>query len=154
MKATPYDDNVTELAHELGLSLNTARDRFIWMALQHGDVGPLVCFFVLGYVPALWLRQQLAMMLMPEAGLPETAKKELRFRLEIRARARRRGPRRSKFEIALRDRRLAKHVANLMNKIGPGSYLAAIKQVAEETGWGEQTVRDAYDKRHGKKSRN
>jgi hypothetical protein len=32
-----------------------------------------------------------------------------------------------------------------MKQHGPGSYLAAIKDVAKKTGLSERTVRDAYD---------
>jgi hypothetical protein len=40
-----------------------------------------------------------------------------------------------------------------MAKIGSGSYEAAIRQIADETNLGVQTVRDAYDER-GKKTTN
>lgn len=56
---TPYDDHVRELAHEFGLSLNQARDRFILLGLQMGDAGPLACFLLTGYVPRLAIRQHL-----------------------------------------------------------------------------------------------
>jgi len=148
MQPTPYDDDVRELAHDFGLSLNRARDRFIWAALQMGDAGPLICFLLTGYVPGLAVRQQLALMMAPEGAPGSTP-----FRFEIKSRNGKRGPKRSNFPIGLRDRRLAKRVTDLIAKIGPGSYEAAIKQIADETGLGVQTVRDAYDPR-GKKTTN
>jgi hypothetical protein len=144
---TPYDDHVRELAQEFGLSLNSARDRFILMALHMADARPLSCFLTRGYVPALAVRQYLAVMMTPEEGLAQTTigKKALPYRFEIKSRTGKRGPKGSNLPIALRDRRLAKRVANLIAKHGSGSYDAAIKQVADETHWGAQTVRDAYD---------
>jgi hypothetical protein len=152
---TPYDDDVRELAHDFGLSLNHARDRFIWVGLQMRDVGPLICFLLMGYVPGLTLRQNLALMMEPEEALAQTSirKELLRFRFEIKSRTGKRGPKRSNLEVGLRDRRIAKRVRNLMAKIGSGSYEAAIRQIADETNLGVQTVRDAYDER-GKKTTN
>jgi hypothetical protein len=156
MTETPYDDDVTELAREQGLSLNKARDKFIWIALQMGNIGPLVCFLLVGYVPGLALRHHLAMMLATEQDLPQVAKRELRFRLEIKPRSVKRGPRQSSFEIALRNRKHAQRVAALIAKLGPGSYLSAIKTVAGKTGLSEKTIRNAYDhhRRQGKRSIN
>jgi hypothetical protein len=154
MKPTPYDDDVRELAHDFGLSLNRARDRLIWAGLQMGDAGPLCCFLLTGYVPGLAVRQHLALMMAPEEAIARTTRRDaLPFRFEIKSRAGKRGPKRSNFPIGLRDRRLAKRVADLIAKHGPGSYEAAIKQIADETGLGVQTVRDAYDPR-GKKTTN
>lgn len=155
---TPYDDYVRELAHEEGLSLNRARDRFIWVALQLGDVGPLTCFLLRGYVPGLAVRHHLALMMTPEEALAQTTIRNelLRFRFEIKSRTRKRGPKRSNLAIGLRDRRLAERVESLKAKHLPGTYEAVIRQIANETGLGVQTVRDAYDQRarQGKKSTN
>lgn len=95
-------------------------------------------------------------MVMPEEALARFTTDQLSYRFEIKSRTGKRGPKRSNLPIALRDRRLAKRVANLIAKIGPGSYEAAIKQIADETGWGVQTVRDAYDPHapRGKKTTN
>ena len=156
LKETPYDEDVREFARDFGLSLNQTRDRFIWAGLQMGDVGPLVCFLLRGYVPGLTVRHILAFMMTSEEALAQTTiKKELlRFRFEIKSRTGKHGPKRSHFEINLRNRRTAKRVKDLMAKIGPGSYEAAIKQIADETGLGVQTVRDSYDESHGKKTAN
>jgi hypothetical protein len=111
-----------------------------------GDASPLACFLLVGYVPGLAVRQYLALMMAPEEAIARTTRSgALPFRLEVRSRAGKRGPKRSNFPIGLRDRRLAKRVADLIAKHGPGSYEAAIKQIADETGLGVQTVRDAYD---------
>jgi hypothetical protein len=144
---TPYDDAVRELAQDFGLSLNRARDRFIWVGLQMGDAGPLSCFLLRGYVPGLAVLQVLALMMTREEALAQTtiSKDRLRYRFEIKSRSGRRGPKRSNLPIALRNRRLGKRVSNLLETWGPGSYDAAIQQVADETRWGPQTVRDAYD---------
>jgi hypothetical protein len=152
MIETPYDDDVRELARDFGLSLDRARDRFIWMGLQMGDPWPLVCFLLRGYVPGLAVRRHLALMMTPEEALAQTrfATDQLRYRFEIKSRTGKRGPKRSNLQIALRNRRLAKRVVDLIAKLGPGSYEAAIKQVADETRRGVQTVRDAYD--HGKET--
>jgi hypothetical protein len=148
---TPFDDDVREWAQDLGLSLNQARDRFILVALQMGNAQPLSCFLLRGYVPCLAVRQHLALMVTPEEILAQTrVKDQLRYRFEIKSRSGKRGPKRHNLAVALRNRRLAKRVADLIAKLGPGSYLAAIKQIASETRRGEQTVRDAYD--HGKKT--
>jgi hypothetical protein len=156
LKETPYDDDVRELARENGLSLNRARDGFIWAGLQMGDVGPLVCFLLSGYMPGLALRHHLASMIAAKQSLPESVRRKLCFRFEIRSCTGKRGPRRSNFAIGLRNRQLAKRVKDLMAEFGAGSYEAAIKQVADETGWGKQTVRDSYDERkqQGKKTTN
>jgi hypothetical protein len=144
---TPYDGQVRELAQEFGLSLNRARDRFIWLGLQMGDAGPLSCFLLRGYVPGSPVRQHLALMMTSEEALAQTrfTTDQLRYRFEIKSRTGKRGPKRSNLQIGLRNRRLAKRVVDLIAEIGPGSYEAAIKQVADETHWGPQTVRDAYD---------
>lgn len=150
---TPYDDDVRELAQDLGLSLNRARDRFIWAGLQMGDAGPLSVFLLRGYVPGLAVRHHLALMMQPEEALAQTrfTTDQLRYRFEIKSRTGKRGPKRSNFPIKLRDRRLAKRVVDLFEKLGPGSYEAAIKQIADESRKGVQTIRDAYDPR-GKKA--
>jgi hypothetical protein len=150
---TPYDNDVRELAQDLGLSLNRARDRFIWVGLQMGDAGPLSVFLLRGYVPGLAVRHHLALMMTPEEALAQTTigKDRLPFRFEIKSRTGKRGPKRSNFQKGLRDRRLAERVANQIAKHGPGSYAAAIQQIAGETGKGVQTIRDAYDPR-GKKA--
>lgn len=49
----PYDDDVRSFSQEFGLSLDDARDRFIWVALQSGDTGPLICFLIEGPKPPL-----------------------------------------------------------------------------------------------------
>jgi hypothetical protein len=142
---TPYDDQVRELAQEFGLSLNRARDRFIWVALQMGDAWPLSVFLLKGYVPGLAVRRHLALMMTPKEALAQTrfTTDQLTYRFEIKSRTGKRGPKRSKFPIALRNRRLAKRVADFIAKQGPGSYEAAIQTVADETHWGVQTIRDA-----------
>lgn len=82
---------------------------------------------------------------------PETAslKRSFRtphaYRFQLKSRGKP-GPSRSKFGISLRNRRIATRVAELISRHGPGSYDAAIKTVADETGKGEQTIRDAYDR--------
>src|SRR5262245_53419956 len=154
LEDTPYDGDVKEWAREKGWTLDKARDQLIWAGLQMGDVGPLVCFLIQGHVPTLYLRQHIGLMLGPDQALSERLRKDVPFLLEIKSRTGKRGPKRRSFEVALRNRRIAKSVEKLMAQIGPGSYDAAIKQVAAETQRGEQTVRDAYDQhRHGTKSR-
>lgn len=149
---TPYDGEVREFAREFGLSLDRARDRFIWVALQMGEAAPLVCFLLRGYVPGLPVRHHIALMMTHEEGLPEGLRKTLNYRFEIKSRNGRRGPKRSNFYIALRKPKHRKLVEGLMEKLGKGSYLTAIKQVADKSRFSEQTIRDAYDQGHGKKS--
>ena len=152
---TPYDDDVEAIAKDKGLSIDVARDRFIWVALQLGDAGPLRCFLLRGYVPPLRLRKWLGMMMLPEGAisLVPKIKQELRFRFDIKSRDRKRGPVKRKFKIARRNDQLATAVRSIIEMHGRGSYDAAIKTVASETGCSEQTVRDAYDKtRRGKRS--
>jgi hypothetical protein len=144
---TPYDEDVRDLAREKCLSLDRARDRFIWVALQMGEVGPLVCFLLRGYVPGLAVRQHVALMLVDSTS----ASDNVHYRLVVKSRGGKHGPRRSNFLIALRQRKYRKRVRELMEEFGRGSYLAAIKQVAGESGLSEQTIRDAYDQ--GKRSR-
>jgi len=117
---------VEEWAREKGWTLDEARDRVIWVGLQMGDVGPLVCFLVQGYVPTLHVRQYLGLMFAPDQALSERLRKDLPFRLVVKSRSGKRGPNRSNFVIALRNRRIAKSVETLMGQIGSGSYDAAI----------------------------
>ena len=142
---TPYDDDVRDLAQENGLSLNQARDFFIWIALQRGDVDPLIGFLGEGDLPGLVIRQLIALMMLPDEGLSEELRKEVaqcNYRFEIKSRS---GKRRGSFRTELRNVKYAKRVAELINKHGRGSYDAAIKKVATETGVSDQTIRKAYD---------
>jgi hypothetical protein len=82
-------------------------------------------------------------MMVPDKGLPADCKPLYRF--DIKARSGKRGPKRGNFHISLRDYNHWKRVEQLMAKLGPGSYLAAIKQVADEAGLSEQSIRHAYD---------
>jgi len=150
---TPYDEEISDWALEKGLSLDQARDRFIFAALEMGDVAPLCCFLLRGYVPALAVRQHIGLMLAREQSLADSIRARVHYRLEIKPRLLRRGPRRDKFEVALRNRRLGRRMAKLIEEIGPGSYLSAAKTVSAETGWSEQTVRDAYDDQPAKGKR-
>ena len=152
---TPYDDEIEAIAKDKGLSIDEARDGFIWVALRCGDSDPLMCFLLSGYVPDLWLRKWLGIMLAPEKVLTESdiLKQELQFRFNIQSRNGKRGPVKSRFKIARRNDQLAAGVRFQIEMHGRGSYDAAIKTVASETGCSEQTVRDAYDKtRRGKRS--
>ena len=148
---TPYDDDVRELARDFGLSLDQTRDRFILSSLQMGEAGPLICFLLNGYVPGLEVRQHIALMITDEEALPEALRETVRYRLEIKPRGGKPGPKRGGFWKQLRNRKHSKRVKDLMERLGPGSYLAAIKQVSDETGLSEQTIRHAYDQ--GRKSR-
>jgi hypothetical protein len=141
---TPYDIEVDVFAKLYGLSIDQARDSFIWAGLQYGDEGPLVCFLARGYVPGLELLQNLALMMTPGEALPEL-KQELRFRLVMKARNGTSGPVKSRFNTARRNWQLAFLVRSHMKVHGRGSYDAAIKTVASKRGEKEQTVRDAYD---------
>jgi hypothetical protein len=148
---TPYDDEIDAIAKDKGLSIDEARDGYIMMALRCGDANPIACFLLSGYEPGLWLRRCLGAMLAPEKALSDS--KLLQFRFDIKSRNGKRGPVKSKFKKARRNDRLATAVRLLMDRYGPGSYDAAIKTVASETGLSEQTVRDAYDEtRRGKRS--
>jgi hypothetical protein len=146
---TPWDDIVAELEGELSLSIDEARDRVIWSYLKVGDTGPLICFLLRGYVPAFWVRHGIARMMLPDDVLSESPKLPIR----LVAVARRRGPK-TNIDKALRDRQLAKRVSDYITQHGKGSYDAAITDVAKDMNMGEQTVRNAYDKRHGKKTAN
>jgi hypothetical protein len=148
---TPYDDEIEAIAKDKGLSIDEARDGYIWMALRCGDANPIACFLLSGYVPGLGLRRCLGAMLAPEKAL--SGSKLLQFRFDIKSRNGKRGPVKSKFKIARRNDQLAAAVRSLIEMYGPGSYDAAIKIVASASGLSEQTVRDAYDKtRQGKRS--
>jgi len=159
---SPYDDDIENMARERGWSEDEARDRFIWTALHFGDVAPLCYFLLQGLVPAVYVRELLALMLTPElAGGPtdfrEVAERlkfqDVPFRLEIKSRTGRRGPKSNNFNVAWRNWHIAQDVEKLMKEHGPGSYDAAIKQVAAKKRLTERTVRDAYDRGHGSKSR-
>src|ERR1700753_1196203 len=93
IKETPYDDEVRDIAREFSLSLNRARDRLIWAALQMGHTGPLVCFLLRGYVPGLAVRQHIAVMMPRQEGLPESIKEVVHYRFDINPRSGKRGPR-------------------------------------------------------------
>lgn len=147
---TPHDDDVREFQQELGLSLDQTRDRFIVAALQMGEVGPLVCFLAMGYVPGLAVRQHVALMMLPNEGVPPTRRQPLKYRFEIKSRSGKRGPRRGNFFKDLRNRKYANRVKELMEKRGPGTYDAAISEIALDTGFSKPTIRKAYDKRSSK----
>jgi hypothetical protein len=152
---TPFDDEIEAIAKDKGLSIDDARDRFILDGLRCGDTDPLMCFLLSGYVPGLWVRKWLGVMLAPEKVLSESdiLKQELQFRFNIQSRNGKRGPVKRKFKIARRNDQLAAAVRSIIEKHGRGFYDAAIKTVALDTGLNEQTVRDAYDEtRRGKRS--
>jgi hypothetical protein len=147
---TPYDDDVSDLARVKCVSLDRARDMFIYIALQMGEPGPLICFLLRGYVPGLAIRQHIAMMMLDDEAtqqddFPKEVLRKVLCRFEIKARSGKRGPKRGNFRISVRNYKYRKQVQELIAKLGRGSYLAAITKVAEETGLSEQSIRHAYD---------
>jgi len=68
---TPYDDDVRDLARVKCVSLDRARDLFIYIALQMGELGPLICFLLRGYVPSLAIRQHIAMMMLGDDAMQD-----------------------------------------------------------------------------------
>src|SRR5262249_14173518 len=152
---SPYDDRIEHMAGENGWGLEEARNRFIWTALHYGDVDPLCYFLLRGLGPAVYVRRFLALMLIPGlAGAFKEVAEELKFqdvqfRLEVKSRTGKRGPKRNNFDVAHRNWRIGRDVEKRMKEIGRGSYASAIKDVAAKTGRSEQTVRDAYDRGHG-----
>jgi hypothetical protein len=146
-----------------GLSTREARNRVIIEWLLAGDSRALAALLLDGHVLGETARVVLALMLLDETDAkatieqrhldPETWRFPYRFMLKGgRAAGRRFSP-----ENAERDRLLAENV-NRLRQQGVRYKVAidTVNRAVRDSGGaiGEQTIRDAYDRRHGKKPRN
>jgi hypothetical protein len=147
-----------------GLSLSAARDRVIVDWLSQGDTSALAALLLDGHEPGEFARTALALMLLDETEAKKTIEQRpflapqfLLFAYRLVAKGKSRSGRPSNPINAERDRLLAEYVHELIQKHGV-KYNSAIEQVAtlcKSTGAavGHQTIRNAYDRRFGKKSR-
>jgi hypothetical protein len=161
---TPWDSHVSRLMRDEGLSLSAARDRVIVDWLSQGNTSALAALLLDGHEPGEFARTALALMLLDETEAKKTIEQrpfldpELwLFPYRLVAKGKPRSGRPPDPINAERDRLLAENVHELMQKHGL-KYDSAIEQVAascRETGAavGHQTIRNAYDRRFGKKSR-
>lgn len=143
-ESTPWGQEADYYSQQTGEPFAKCRDVIILSYLCCGDARPLVALFATGEAPGPGVLRYVAGMM----GAPTHSKhRELPFRMYLKGRN---GNKRKDGELRWRDFLLSK---NVENEIAGGKKYehAAIPDVAELSGLGKQTVRDAYDKFHPKK---
>jgi hypothetical protein len=153
MKSPPPNDpeNIPDLpwtieADMIGTIQNIpdkeAFDLVILRYLRYGDTRPLAWWLHEGHSPNAQTLDYIAHMLQPSSSAPIE-----RFPFELIAKSRSPKPGRPKKvpEKNLRDWLIYKNVCGFMERIGPGSYEAAIAEISSFEGLERSTVKRAYE---------
>ena len=133
-----------------GETIEYCRDFVVLRYLLDGDTRPLAALLASGRAPGPAVLRYLSAMLQPADGTED----KVPFRLNVKDRLQQKGARHDP-EIMWRDFLLSKNVEREMNEGGKYEW-HAIPNVASMLPNAEkayQTVRDAYDKRHPKKTK-
>ncbi|WP_417467848.1 hypothetical protein [Maricaulis sp.] len=151
----PVTIEIDRYMRENGATYPVARDWTLLQYLMEGEAWPVGLYLAAGEIPGEEVMQCLGWMLAAETIPPEVDPSIIPFEL-ISRRAptidERVRPPKSKVPgkparvIELRNWLLAKNVQRRMEEIGPGSYDAAILEIAERVGVAPGTVKVAYDK--------
>jgi hypothetical protein len=145
MDKPPWELEAEYYIADKGTSLETARTFVMLRWMHFGDLRPLADAIRKGLEIDKTVLNLLAMMIVEDGILPASLKKIAPYRLEAKRRDGRQGrPREPKnfardlIAWSVVDRRLKEH--------GPGTYEAAVKEVAKDMGLSEGAVRKAYDR--------
>ena len=140
-KNTPWGQEAAFLSDQSDEPFAIWRDFIILSYLQYGDPRPLVALFMTGKAPGPAVLRYVAGMM----GHPTHNKlRDLPFEMFLKGRNGRKPKDR---ELVWRDFLLNKNVEKEM-ALDKKYEHAAVPDVAELSGLGKQTVRDAYDKYH------
>ncbi len=140
-KNTPWGQEADFYSQQSGDSFAKCRDFVILSYLQYGDPRPLVALFMTGKAPGPAVLRYVAGMM----GHPTHNKlRNLPFEMFLKGRN---GKKPKDRELVWRDFLLNKNVEKEM-ALDKKYEHAAVPDVAELSGLGKQTVRDAYDKYH------
>jgi hypothetical protein len=115
-----------------------------WMHLK-GDLRPLADAILKGHEIDKAVLNALRLMILDDDAVPASLKDLTPYRLESKRRSGKPG-RPKQPENFVRDLVIHTRVDNRIKELGPGTYDAAIKDVAERTGHSERVVRNAYDR--------
>jgi hypothetical protein len=115
-----------------------------WMYLK-GDLRPLADAILKGREIDEAVLNALALMILEDDAVPASLKDRTPYRLESKRRFGKPG-RPKKPENFVRDLVIRTRVDKRIKELGPGTYDASIKDVAERTGHSERVVRNAYDR--------
>lgn len=141
---TPWGQEADFYSQKTGEPFAKCRDIIITEYLHSGDPRPLAEIFMTGKAPGPGVLRYLAGMM----GAPSHDKHlDLPFELILKGR---KGKKPKNRELKWRDFLLNKNVEKEMIQ-GKKYEHAAVPDVAELSGLGQQTVRDAYDKYHPRK---
>ncbi len=133
-----------------GETIEYCRDFVVLRYLLDGDTRPLAALLASGRAPGPAVLRYLSAMLQPADGTED----KVPFRLNVKDRLQRKGARHDP-EIMWRDFLLSKNVEREMNERGKYEWHAIpnVASMLPNAKKAYQTVRDAYDKRHPKKTK-
>jgi hypothetical protein len=119
-----------------------AIDLVIVRYLRFGDTRALAWWLDEGHTPSPATFKYIACMLQPGSG---ASTKSLPYELIAKSRTPKRGRPPKGPEPDLRDWLIYKNVQRLMDEKGPGTYDAAIRQIADLDGLNQAAVKRAYE---------
>ena len=141
---SPWGQEADYYSQKTGEPFSKCRDIIITEYLNNGDPRPLAEILKMGEAPGPGVLRFLAGMM----GAPSHEKHlDLPFEVILKGR---KGRKPKDRELKWRTFLLNKNVENKISQ-GKKYEFVAIPEVAELSGLGEQTVRDAYDKYHPRK---
>jgi hypothetical protein len=135
MSNRPWDFEAKLLTLLSGMSSDAASDKTIIYWLMSGDLRPLA---LERRIPGQLVLTYLALMM-----LDQDVEGLVPYRLKV---VPRKAGRPKQPENFGRDLAIRTLVDNRIKELGPGTYDASIKDVAERTGHSERLVRNAYDR--------
>jgi hypothetical protein len=115
-----------------------------WMHLK-GDLRPLADAILKGHEIDKAVLNALRLMILDDDAVPASLKDLTPYRLESKRRSGKPG-RPKQPENFVRDLVIRTLVDSRIKELGPGTYDASIKDIAERTGHSERVVRNAYDR--------
>src|SRR5262245_3447044 len=138
MSDPPWDFEAKLLALLSGMSFDEASDKIIIHWLDSGDFRPLAWKLLERRIPGQLVLTYLALMM-----LDQDVEGLVPYQLKT---VPRKAGRRKQPENFVRDLVIRTLVDKRIKELGPGTYDASIKDVAERTGHSERLVRNAYDR--------
>ena len=140
-----WDTEAELLARAHGMSIDECREAVILKWLMEGDLRPLRAALLRGWMMSRVVQQHLGAMILNNNEeyclIDDSTGRRTSHQLVVRQR---RSGNARKPENFLRDIELVVKVRLLMER--GASYQDAVMEVALETGWGESTVKAAYQK--------
>lgn len=138
MRNRPWDFEAKLLTLLSGMSSDEASDKTIINWLMSGDLRPLAAMLLERRIPGQLVLTYLALMM-----LDQDVEGLVPYRLKA---VPRKAGRPKQPENFVRDLVIRTLVDKQIKELGPGTYEASIKDVAERTGHSERVVRNAYDR--------